>query len=397
MVQSIIKPKTTLLGIGGAGIKIAKAITKIKGADWINIGVADADISSINDSEIENAFPVGIDWTQGIGCGGDAARGERVFAHKSQKNIEDFITGSSMLFVACGMGGGAATGGAPVIARLAKRLKIPTVFIVTTPFSFEGRARHDVAEDGLKMLLPDADVMIPIPNDILFTSLHADTPADKAFMQANISVAAAILGVAEIMRCGNMLSTDFADLKGLLGGRKSLCHIALGASNQENIEDRCSDAVTKLLKSPLLGGKDTLKNAHAMVVTVIGGDDLQIGEMKQTLETIRNLSGEDTRIVAGTNTDSAYTGKLFITVIAIEYDKNSAPLPDRTLHTPHKRKHKNIRKAEQPLPGELFQAELGFQNTSRGYFVKTTQNIVNGEDLDIPPFQRQNITLDKGQ
>ena len=398
MVQSIIKPKITVLGIGGAGVKIAKALSKIKGADWLNIGVADADIASINDSGLENAFPVGIDWTQGIGCGGDAARGERAFAHKSQKDIEDFILGSSLLLVTGGFGGGSATGGGPVLARLAtKRLKIPTIFIVTTPFAFEGRARHDVSEEGLKMLLADADVMIPIPNDILLTSLKADTPIDKAFLEANVSVAAAILGVAEIMRCGNLMSTDFADLKELLGGKKSLCNIALGVSDKDNLEDRCSDAVTKLIQSPLLGGKDTLKAAHAMVITVIGGDDFQIGEMKQTLEAVRNLSGENTRIIVGANTDPAYTGKVFVTVIAIEYDKHTPQIPDRTFPTPRKRRNRVVRKAEPLITGELFQAELGFQQTSRGHFGKTTQNIVNGEDLDIPPFQRQNITLDKGQ
>jgi len=397
MVQSVIKPKTTVLGIGGAGIKIAKALTRINGSEWLNIGVADADIAAINNSEITNAFPVGIEWTQGVGCGGDAGRGERAFAHKSQKEIENFISGSSMLIVVGGLGGGAATGGAPVIGRLARRLKIPTVFILTTPFSFEGRARHDVAEEGLKMLLPDANVIIPVSNDILFTSLQADTPANIAFLKADVSIAATILGVSEIMRCGNLLSTDFTDLKELLGGKKSLCHIALGVSDQEDVEDRCSDAVKKLMQSPLLGSKETLKTADAMIITVIGGDDFQIGEMKQTLDTVRKSSGENTRIIAGANTDPAYSGKIFITVIAIQYDKDSAPIPERTLVTAIPKRDKKIsRKATLPVPGELFQAELAFQNTSRGHFSKTTPNIVNGEDIDIPPFQRENITLDKG-
>ncbi len=397
MVQSVIKPKITVLGIGGTGVKITKALSKIKGADWLNIGVVDADIASINDFGTENTFPVGIEWTQGVGCGGDPERGGRAFAHQSHKSITPFIVGSSMLIVTGGFGGGAATGGAPIIARLARQHKIPTIFLLTTPFSFEGRARHDVAEEGLKMLLPGADVMIPIPNDILFTSLKADTPTNKAFLEANVSVAAAILGVAEVMRCGNLMSTDFADLKELLGGKKSICNIAFGVSDMESVEDRCSDAITKLIQSPLLGGKDTLKAAHSMIITIIGGDDFQIGEMKQTLEAVRNLSGENTRIIAGANTDSAYTGKVFITVIAIEYDQNTPQIPDRSFPAPRKRKNKIIRKAETPQQGELFQAELGFQQTSRGHFAKTTQNIVNGEDLDIPPFQRQNMTLDKGQ
>jgi cell division protein FtsZ len=399
MIQSEIKPKTTILGIGGAGIKIIKALSGIKGSDWLNIGIADTDISTINDSGIKNAFPVGIEWTQGVGCGGDPGRGSRAFAHKSQKDIEAFISGSSMLIVAGGLGGGSCTGGAPVIGRLAKRMKIPTIFVVTTPFSFEGQGRIDVSEEGLKMLLPDTDVIIPIPNDILFTSLKADIPAKKAFLKADSSVASAILGIAEIMRCGNLISTDLADLKELLGGKKSLCHIGFGMSEDPEVEDRCSDAAEKLLQSPLLGGKESLESADAMVITVIGGDDFQIGEMKQSLEIIRHSSGDHTRIITGVNTDPAYSGKIFITTIAVEYDKEAEQVPDHKFSTPPtpQRPKKIVRQIEETDDfGELFQGELAFQNTSRGHFTKTSPNIVKGEDIDIPPFQRQGITLDKG-
>ena len=396
MVQSVIKPKITVLGIGGAGIKIVNALTKIKGSDWLDIGVADADIDAINNASVDHAFPVGIEWTQGVGCGGDTARGERAFA-KSQKDIEPFISGSSMLFVVGGFGGGSATGGAPVIGRLARRLKIPTIFIVTTPFAFEGQTKLDISEEGIKMLMPDSDVMIPVPNDILFTSLQPDTPAPQAFLEADVSIAAALLGIAEIMRCGNLLSTDFTDLKELLGARKSRCHIALGISGDETVKDRCSDAVSKLMSSPLLGGKETLKSADAMVISAIGGDDFTIAEMKQSLETVRHASGENTRIIAGVNTDPVYSKKIFITVIAIEYDKKISPVPNSTM-TPasSKRTKKSVKKTPMPLPGQIFQGELPFQTTSRGHFSKTTPNIVNGEDIDIPPFQRENITLDKG-
>jgi len=399
MIQSEIKPKTTILGIGGAGIKIIKALTATKGSDWLNIGVADTDISTINDSGIKNAFPVGTEWTQGVGCGGDPGRASRAFAHKSQKEIEDFISGSLMLIVVGGLGGGSCTGGGPVIGRLAKRMKIPTIFVVTTPFSFEGQGRIDTTEEGLKKLLPDTDVIIPIPNDILFTSLKADVPAKDAFIKADSSVASAILGIAEIMRCGNLISTDFADLKDLLGGKKSLCHIGFGVSEDPEIEERCSDAAEKLLQSPLLGGKESLESADSMIITVIGGDDFEIGEMKQSLEIIRHSSGEHTRIITGANTDSAYSGKIFITVIAIAYDQEAVQVPDHTFSTPTPSPipQKIVRQVEEKDDlGELFQGELAFQNTSRGYFSKTNPNIVKGEDIDIPPFQRQGITLDKG-
>jgi cell division protein FtsZ len=400
MVKSGIKPKTTVLGIGGAGIKIVKSLVSIKGTEWLNIGVADTDLSAINDSEIHNAFSVGGEWTRGTGCGGDPERGARAFAHPEENEIEEFVTGSSMLIITGGFGGGACTGGAPILARLAKRLKIPAVCILTTPFSFEGQARIDTSEKGLKLLLPDSDVVIPIPNDILFTSLKADIPAKEAFSKADSSVASAILGIAEILRCGNIISTDFADMKEMLKGKKSLCHIGFGLSDDPEVEDRCADAAEKLLESPLLGGKGKLESADAMIITVIGGDDLEIGEMKQALEIVRHSSGDHTRIITGVNTDPAYTGKVFTTVIAIEYDQETPPVPDHSFSSPAptpQRAQRIVRQVEEKeSKGELFQGELAFQTTSRGHFTKTTPNIVKGEDLDIPPFQRQGIILDKG-
>ena len=399
-MENIIKPKTTVMGIGGAGIKIARALSGIKGSDWLNIGVADTNEAALNDSGISDAFSVGIEWTQGEGCGGDPARGARAFAHKAKKDIEGFISGSSMLILVGGLGGGSATGGIPVISRSARKLKIPTICIVTTPFSLEGQLRHNIAEEGLRNLLPDADVVIPVPNDILFTSLDADTPISAAFAESDRAVASAVLGLTEVMRCKNLISTDFADLKALLKGNKSLCYIGLGVSD-ETMDDRCAGAVEKLFNSPLLGGKRILKGADAILITAIGGDDFNIGEMKQALDVLRHASGDDTRIVLGLNTDSVYDGKIFITVVAIEYDESTMPVK-KTSSVSSGSTHKPWNKSfiittEDTMPaGELVQPELAFQHTSRGYFTKASPTMYKGEDLDIPPFQRQGITLDKG-
>ena len=399
-MENVIKPKTTVMGIGGAGIKIARALSGLKGSDWLNIGVADTNEAALNDSGIADAFSVGTEWTQGEGCGGDSARGARAFAHKTKKKIDSFISGSSMLILVGGLGGGSATGGIPVISRSARKLKIPTVCIVTTPFSLEGKLRRDIAEEGLRNLLPDADVVIPVPNDVLFTSLDADTPISAAFTESDKAVASAVLGLTEIMRCQNLISTDFADLKALLKGNKSLCYIGLGVAD-DTMDDRCAGAVEKLFDSPLLGGKRILKDADAMLITVIGGDDFNIGEMKQALDVLRNATGEDTRIVSGINTDSVYTGKIFITVVAIKYDESSMPAKKPAASAsgrPVKPWSKSIIiPTEDAVPGgELVQPELAFQHTSRGYFTKASPTMYKGEDLDIPPFQRQGITLDKG-
>jgi cell division GTPase FtsZ len=250
------------------------------------------------------------------------------------------------------------------------------------------------------MLLSDADVVIPVPNDVLFTSLDADISAEKAFLKADESMASAVRGIAEIMRCDNFLATDFADFKELLGGKKSVCHIGLGiAEGDKGNSDRCSAAAESLLDSPLLGGEKNLKSADAMFISVIGGDDFSLGEMKQTLEIIRHKTGDETRIVTGVNTDKAYSGTIYVTVVAMEYDKSVVVdrKPSSKLTEPRSLNVVRSVSEFRKTPSELVQGELAFQTTSRGYFSKTTPNIVNGEDIDVPPFQRHGITLDKGE
>lgn len=395
MEQENIKPKTTVLGIGGAGVKTVKHLASLKSAAWLNIGVADADMNNLNEAALENSFPVGIEWTRGLGCGGNPSRGSSAFAHKSQKDIENFISGSAMLIITGGLGGGAATGGAPVLGRLARRLKIPTVFIVTTPFAFEGHSRHEISEEGIKLLLPDTDVVIPIPNDILFSSLKSDVPAKKAFTMVDESIAQAILGIAEVLRCGNMLATDFSDFKEILANKKTVCRIGMGSADIEECENRCNLAAERLLESPLLGGQSGLKQADAVIVTVIGGQDFQIGEMKQSLEIIRNITNEETRLITGINTDAAYNQKVFITLVAITYEdkENDAMMTEQTQNQTWR---PPIVKPDAESTQPLLQPELAFQSPTRGYFSKTALNIVKGEDIDIPPFQRMGITLDKG-
>jgi len=386
--------ETTVLGLGGAGLKMTAALTSLPGTEGVRVGGTDTDVSALEKSGLPNIFPVGVEWTRGVGCGGDPDRGARAFAHKSKKDIENFITGSRLLVVLGGAGGGAGTGGAPLIGRMARRLNVPAVFLLTLPFSFEGQARKDVAEEGLKHLLPDADVVVPVPNDILFMSLEAGTPAAKAFAKADESIAMAALGLATAIGDTNLISSDFADVKNLLGGKKSTCGIGLGVASEENGgADRCMAAVENLLRSPLLGGKKAIEAADAMMITIVGGDDLAIGEMKKALETLRHSSKEFARIVTGAGTAPGMERRVAITVLTIGYDAKTAPVSDPVFDpiAPTTRQ-KTVKK------GELHQPDLlPEQDMSRGYFSKTAQNIIKGEDVDIPTFQRAGVSIDKGK
>ncbi len=382
-----ILAKATVLGLGSAGTKVMKELSLIGASSWLTIGAADTDKSSLDNSGLANTFPIGFEWTQGTGCGGNVIKGERAFAHPSRNVINDFIKESSLLIVAGGLGGGTATAGCSSIARTSRKLGIPSVFIVTLPFSFEGHSKRELADGGIKMLLPDADIVIAIPNDILYSSMPAHTPAEEAFRKSDIEIARAIMGIAEIIRCRNLLSADLSDFKNVLQKRKSVCCIGLGTAQRSEGENFCHAALERLMSSPLLGGPDSLKDIDAAILTLTGGPELNIGEVRHSLEAVQRYIGSEVRLIVGANTDPLYTGFVQITLVSVRYEfmpeipssEEKGELQDFT---------------EQPSSD---QPELPLLPVSKGIFANTSRNIVASQDLDIPTFLRQGVHLDKGK
>jgi cell division protein FtsZ len=320
-------------------------------------------------------------------------------AHKTQKQVEQFIQDASLVFVVGGMGGGVATGGTPVIGRLARRLHIPALFLVTLPFSFEGHARRETAEEGVRQLIPDAEVVVPIPNDLLFANLSADTAADQAFRAADEALAGAVLSLAEVLRCRTLLAADFADFRVLLGKRKTFCSIGFGEIDNADPGDPNQRLLESLLASPLLGGIPQVAAADAMVAVLSGGPEFTIGEMKQTLEAIQRQCHPKCRIVAAATTIPAFVGRRRLTVLAIQFDPAAPPLPE---HEYRSAKHPPIPVylppgKETAGPAKLVQTEFSLFRLDRGIFGNTAPNIHDGFDLDVPTFQRQEITIDKGK
>ncbi|MCK5845775.1 MAG: hypothetical protein KAG97_13765, partial [Victivallales bacterium] len=221
--------KTTLIGLGGAGCKIAARLNAMETSQWLQIAAMDTDSAALETSGLEETFLLGTQWSYSKGCGGDWIKGERAVSSMRDK-IKASIQTSSLLLVVGGMGGGCCSGGVPVLGRIAGECGVPVIFLVTTPFMFEGGERREVAENGISQLLLDADIVLPIPNDILFTSISSNSPAKEAFAKSDESVAEAALGIAEIMRCDKLLSADFADLREMVFRKQSVCSIGTGVS-----------------------------------------------------------------------------------------------------------------------------------------------------------------------
>ena len=409
MSTTIIKPqkntscileKVKVIGIGNAGVKIVDKLASHQEAAWLEIAAVDTDTASINRASLKNKFIVGEEWTKGLGCGGNVIKGERAIAHKSNIAVKDFMNNASLVILVGGLGGGTATGGMPGIARFTKDKHIPVILIITVPFSFEGHSKREIAETQIINLMRTPYTIVPIPNDLLYSTLPASTSFEKAFDEANIEVARAVLGIAELLRCDSSIAVDLCDFHNIVTKAKAECGIGIGFATLTPDKDRTQEALNNLLDSPLLGGRQRLKNADALIISLTGGIDLTIGEMKYALDKITEMAGEKTEIAVGANTDEAYNGKIQLTVIPITYDK-AAPTSEgpqtyhgigkQLTHTSIIRQIRTLKKQDEDQP------ELPLGTTSRGIFTSTTQSIIEGQDMDIPTFQRKEIHIDKGR
>ncbi|QSH40899.1 hypothetical protein P0136_10825 [Lentisphaerota bacterium ZTH] len=394
--------KTTIIGLGRSGVKVIGKLHEAGLPGSINLLAFDTDEATLNASPLpdENKITADEKWRNGAGTGGDVVKGQRSMA-RERGRIEELLKDSDLLILTGGLGGGTGTGGAPAFAGVAKKLKINSIFVMTMPFSMEGHSKRRIAEDGIRELLPLADVLLCLPNDLLFSCLPGDTHVEEAFVKADLEVARTIRGIYEMMRQGNLLPTDFADLKDILSKKKSFCSIGVGTASASDGLNRCHLALERMLDSPLLGGTTKINEADAVIISLTGGSDLKIDETRKALDAFQKFAPENARTVIGANTDPMYNEDVQITAIAVNFDKSktseslgarndSFGLEQSTI-IPQKRIQPELDS------GDLEQGELPLQNLSRGIFLNSMPVNINGEDLDIPTFQRKMIIIDKGK
>ena len=397
-MEQQFKEKITVIGVGKSGVKVLDTLTRLKASTRLHLVAIDTDKDSLEGCSVTEQILADSGWRNGAGCGGDVIKGQRSLA-RERNRLGELLKDTTLLIVTGGFGGGTATGGVPIISSVATDRNLPAVYMMTLPFSFEGHSKLRIAEDGIKELLPTADVLMCLPNDLLFSALDANVPADEAFLQADIEMARTILAVTEIFRCRTLLSADFSSLRSVLHRRKSVCCFGIGTALAADGLNRCHIALERMLQSPLMGGIDQLKNANAVVLIMTGGKDMQLSEMKKALEVAESFIPPTARVIVGANTDESYADTIQVTAIAVRYDKADAPtpepLPEKTFQRPIV---PPAREGGDGFGGDLFeQAELPLQNISKGIFVNSTPFIYNGEDLDIPTFQRKMIIIDKGE
>src|SRR3972149_4862361 len=280
--------KIKVIGVGGGGGNSLSRMKEIgiKGGELIAINTDAQDLLYCNSDQ---KILIGRELTQGLGAGSNPKVGEEA-AKESESEIKKKISGSDMIFITCGLGGGTGTGAAPVIASLAKKQGALVIGVVTLPFTIEGKKRLENAMDGLERLEAVVDTLIVIPNDKLL-ELAPELPLHTAFKIADEILTNAVKGVTELVTVAGLVNLDFADVKAVMvDGGVSL--IGMGESDSTN---RAVEAVEKAITNPLLDVD--ISNAAGALVNIVGGNSMSLDECKVIIETIGNKLSPDAKLI----------------------------------------------------------------------------------------------------
>ena len=318
-----------VVGIGGGGVNAVNRMIEagLKGVEFVAVNT-DAQALLMSDADVK--LDVGRELTRGLGAGSDPDVGQKA-AEEHRDEIEEVLKGADMVFVTAGEGGGTGTGGAPIIAEVAKGLGALTIGVVTRPFSFEGRRRSVQAEKGIEDLRDAVDTLIVIPNDRLLEIADADTSMLAAFRLADDILLHGVAGITDLITTPGLINTDFADVSAIMRDAGSAL-MGIGRARGEN---RALEAARMAVSSPLL--EASIDGARGVLLTINGGSDLGLYEVNESAEVIAQAADPDANIIFGTVIDDALGDEVKITVIAAGFDvslSSSAPASEPVQQQP---------------------------------------------------------------
>ena len=311
-----------VVGVGGGGGNAVNHMVEsnIEGVEFI---CANTDAQALKRVAAKTVIQLGDEITKGLGAGANPEVGRQA-AMEDRERIAELLNGADMVFITAGMGGGTGTGGAPVVAQIAKELGILTVAVVTRPFPFEGPKRMRVAEEGMKELSEHVDSLITIPNEKLLSVLGKNASLLTAFSAANDVVLGAVQGIAEVITSPGIINVDFADVRTVMS-EMGMAMMGTGGATGEN---RAREAAEKAIRSPLLEDID-LHGARGILVNITAGPDLSIGEFNDVGATVQEFASQDATIVVGTSIDMELTDELRVTVVAAGLEGRQAKAASR--------------------------------------------------------------------
>jgi len=298
-----------VVGVGGGGGNAVRHMLKgdVEGVDFI---CANTDSQALKDLDTKSVIQLGSTITKGLGAGANPEIGRQA-ALEDRERIAETIKGADMIFITAGMGGGTGTGGAPIVAEVARDLGILTVAVVTKPFPFEGSKRMKIADAGLAELAENVDSLITIPNEKLLAVLGKNTTLLDAFGAANDVLQGAVQGIADLIIRPGMINVDFADVKTVMS-EMGMAMMGTGTASGEN---RAKEAAEAAIRSPLLEDVN-LQGARGILVNITAGVDLNLGEFSEVGNIVEEFASDSATVVVGTVIDPEMTDELKVTVVA---------------------------------------------------------------------------------
>lgn len=311
-----LQAKIKVVGIGGGGCNAVDRMieTGLQGVDFIAMNT---DFQALNRSLATHKMQLGTKLTKGLGAGSNPEIGRRA-AEESRADIQELVAGADMVFVTCGQGGGTGTGGAPIVANVAKEIGALTVGIVTRPFKFEGRRRGKAAHDGIAALREQVDTLIVIPNDRLLDLVSESTSLQESFMLADDILRQAVTGISELILKPGLINLDFADVKKVMENSGTAI-IGLGEASGEQ---RAIRAVEHAIQSPLL--ESSIDGASGVLINFVGGRDMSLQEVNQAAELVSNRVDDDAEIIFGATVDEDKKDRVRVMILATGFSADAA-------------------------------------------------------------------------
>jgi len=368
-----------VFGIGGCGTNAINTMisAQIKGVEFIS---ANTDAQALRNNMASMKLQLGEKLTKGLGAGGNPEIGRNA-ALESRQQIKEILQGTDMLFITAGMGGGTGTGGAPVVAEIAKEVGALTVGVVTRPFFFEGKPKHKQAQEGITQLKTVVDSLMVIPNDRLLSLVGKSTPFLDSFKKADEILLLAVRGISDLVTIPGIVNLDFADIRSIMNGMG----MAMMGTGSATGEKRASEAAEKAVSSPLLEDV-AIEGARGVLINITGGPDLTLSEVTDACSIITQEVHEEAIVKFGAVITQDTGGELRVTVIATGFGRK-APIEtaDGVLRSPFTPTALN-RKEDKDTPAYM---RKGTEAADTAKILRELSLDPFEDDLDIPTFMRK--------
>jgi cell division protein FtsZ len=316
------RAKIRVVGVGGGGGNSVEDMIA-RGISNVEFIVVNTDVQALQRSSAHFKIQAGKNLTRGLGAGADPSVGYRA-VEEDKEDIASSLAGSDMVFITAGMGGGTGTGGAPVVANIAKGTGALVVGIVTKPFHFEGKRRMAQGEEGIEELRKHVDTLIAIPNQKLLSLVDKNTPVTDAFAIANQVLFNATRGIAEIITVPGLVNVDFADVRTIMRDMGD----ALMGSGSAKGENRAVEAAHQAISSPLLDGV-SIAGAQGVLINITGNKDMSMLEIDEASSIIIEAAGDDANVIFGAVVDETMEDDIIVTVIATGFNKRNMAMARR--------------------------------------------------------------------